>query len=132
MTINVQRDPASAMRHWVTVREHKFSTDLSVTEGGADLGPDPHDFYDTSLGACKAVTVLWYAKRKGIPVEDIRVSVERDAGDERTGTYRLQVTLHLTGDLSDAQRQELLAVAAKCPVHKLMTLVNTEITTALA
>ena len=131
MTITVQRDLTTAMRHWVTVREHKLSTDLSVAEGGADLGPDPHDFYDTSLGACKAVTVLWYAKRKNIPVEDIRVSVERDASAERAGTYKLQVTLHLTGDLTDAQRQELLAVAAKCPVHKLMTTVTTEISTRL-
>ena len=46
--------------------------------------------------------------------------------------YRLRVTLALTGDLTDAQRQELLAVAGKCPLHKLMTQVTTEIVTELA
>ena len=42
------------------------------------------------------------------------------------------MTLGLTGALTDAQRQELLAVANKCPVHKLMTLATTEVQTELA
>jgi putative redox protein len=37
--------------------------------------------------------------------------------------------LALTGDLSDSDRERLLAVAAKCPLHKLMTQVQTEIET---
>jgi putative redox protein len=77
------------------------------------------------------MTVLWYANRKQIPLEDIRVTVERDDSEERKGVYRLAVTLQLGGPLTDAQRRELLAVAEKCPVHKLMTQVTTEITTAL-
>ena len=55
------------------------------------------------------MTVLWYAKRKGIPVEDIQVVVERDDSRERQGVYRLRVALELGGPLSDMQRQELLA-----------------------
>ena len=85
-----------------------------------------------SLGVCKALTVLWYAQRKQIPVEDIHVTVDRDDSQERQGIYRLRVTLDLSGPLSDAQRQELLNVAGKCPVHKLMTQATTEVTTELA
>jgi uncharacterized OsmC-like protein len=33
---------------------------------------------------------------------------------------------------TDAQRQELLTVAGKCPVHKLMTQATTEVITELA
>ncbi len=88
--------------------------------------------YDSALGACKALTTLWYAQRKQIPVEDIRVTVERDDSEERRGTYRLRTTLHLTGPLTEAQRQELLNVAGKCPVHKLMTQATTEVVTGLA
>jgi putative redox protein len=76
--------------------------------------------------------VLWYAKRKGIPVEGIGVSVERDASQERTGTYRLRAALSLTGDLTAGQREELLHVAEKCPIHKLMTEATTEIATSLS
>ena len=102
------------------------------SNGGEDLGPTPHDVYDSALGACKALTTLWYARRKLIPVEDIRVTVERDDSEERRGVYRLRVTLDVTGALTDAQRQELLTVAGKCPVHKLMTQVTTEVVTELA
>ena len=84
-----------------------------------------------AVSACKALTVVWYAKRKGIPVEDVQVHTERDASEERHGTYRLAATLHLTCDLSEAQREELLAIAQKCPIHRLMTAVTTEITTVL-
>jgi len=131
-SLQVKRDQSLAMRHIVHVRNHLISVDGAVDEGGADAGPNPHDLYDAALGACKALTLVWYAKRKNIPVEDIQVGIERDAGEERQGVYRLTATIHLTGDLTEAQRQELLAVAEKCPVQKLMTGVKTEITTTLA
>ena len=131
MSIKVIRDQSQAMRHIVHVRNHLISTDGTLEEGGVDAGPSPHDLYDAALGACKALTLVWYAKRKSIPVEDIEVTVDRDASEERKGVYRLATSIRLTGDLSEAQRQDLLAVAQKCPVHKLMSTVKTEITTVL-
>ena len=132
MTITITRDRSRKMKHTATVREHTIVLDELADNGGEDLGVTPHDMYDSALGACKALTVLWYAQRKQIPVEDIQVSVERDDADERKGVYRLRTTLSLGGALSQAQRQELLAVAGKCPVHKLMTQVTTEVITELA
>ena len=132
MTISVIRDKTGAMRHHVHIGNHVVTVDESKANGGDDSGPTPHDLYDAALGACKALTVLWYARRKGIAVEDIGVTVDRDDSQERAGTYRLDTKLKLGGILTDAQRHELLAVAAKCPIHKLMTLVTTEITTSLA
>jgi putative redox protein len=132
MTIQIVRDQRSRMRHDIHIGQYHLATDVSVAEGGDASGPTPHDLYDAALGACTALTVLWYAKRKNIPVEDITVSVERDASQERAGIYRLSAVLTLTGDLSPAQRQELLRTAEKCPVHKLMTEVTTEIATTLS
>jgi putative redox protein len=132
MTIHVKRDRAHKMKHVVHVRQHSFTVDEPPSNGGEDLGITPHEVYDSAIGSCKALTVLWYANRKQIPLDDIEVSVDRDDSEERQGTYRLRVTLALSGALTEAQRQELLAVAEKCPVHKLMTKVTTEITTELA
>ncbi|HWH81455.1 MAG TPA: OsmC family protein [Burkholderiaceae bacterium] len=131
MTIVVTRDRTGKMKHTVAVRQHVLVVDEPAANGGEDLGPTAHDLYDSALGTCKAMTVLWYATRRKIPLEDIEVSVERDDSQERQGTYRLSVTLALGGPLSDAQRQELLNVAAKCPVHRLMTSATTEVTTVL-
>ena len=132
MTLLVTRDRAHKMRHVVSVRQHQIAVDEPAASGGEDLGPDPHELYDSALGACKALTVLWYANRKQIPLEDLSVAVERDDSQERQGVYCLSVTLTLGGPLTEAQRQELLNVAGKCPVHKLMAQVKTEITTELA
>lgn len=132
MTIDVVRDRSQKMKHTVHVRQHALAVDEPADNGGEDLGVTPHELYDSALGACKALTTLWYARRKQMPLDDIRVTVERDDSEERHGVYRLRVTLELTGALSDAQRQELLAVAGKCPVHKLMSQVTTEIVTELA
>jgi putative redox protein len=131
MTIQIARDRAHKMKHTVTVGRHSLPIDEPPANGGEDAGVTPHDLYDSAIGACKAMTVLWYANRKGIPVEDIQVTVERDDSEERKGVYRLRTTLAISGALTDAQRQELLAVAAKCPVHKLMTQVTTEVVTEL-
>lgn len=132
MQISVTRDRTGKMRHIVKVRQHAFAVDEGPANGGEDSGPTPHDLYDAALAACKALTVLWYASRKQFPVEDIEVTVDRDDAEERNGTYRLLATLMVTGALTETQRQELLNVAGKCPVHKLMTQVTTEVRTALA
>jgi putative redox protein len=132
VTIRVIRDQRAPMRHDIHIGKNSIATDLSVEEGGDGSGPTPHDLYDAALGACTALTVLWYAKHKDIPVEDIEVSVERDSSQERTGIYRLSAALRLTGGLSAGQRQDLLRAAEKCPVHKLMTDVTTEISVTLS
>ena len=132
MSILVTRDRTHKMRHVVSIRQHSIAVDEARSEGGDDAGVTPHELYDSALGACKALTVLWYANRKGIPLEDIQVSVDRDDSQERQGVYRLRVGLSLGGLLTTAQRQRLLSVAEKCPIHKLMSQVRTEITTELA
>jgi putative redox protein len=131
MTIELKRDLTAAMAQQVQIRGHAFTADVSEAEGGADSGPSPHDLYDAALGACKALTVMWYARKKGIPVEDVQTRIERDDSQERSGVYKLAAKLQVKGNLTDAQLQELHAVAQKCPVHKLMTTVTTEITTEL-
>mgnify|MGYP000727007476 CR=1 FL=1 len=131
MAVELRRVPGAPMAQTVHIRAHDLVADGSVEEGGTDSGPSPHDLYDAALGACKALTVLWYARRKGIPVTDVRTVIERDASAERAGTYHLAARMQISGDLSDAQLQELQAVAHKCPVHKLMTAVTTEITTTV-
>jgi putative redox protein len=132
MTITVTRDLSLPMAQTVRINNTSFTADNSVEGGGSDAGPSPHDLYDAALASCKALTVTWYANRKGLPLDDVRVEVERDGSEERHGLYKLTTRIHLIGNLTDAHRAELLAVAEKCPIHKLMSSVKTEITTLLA
>ncbi len=129
MTIELRLDRTAKIAQTLHIRTHELIADISEAEGGDDTGPSPHDLYDAALGACKALTVIWYARKKGIPVDDIHTLIERDDSGERNGVYRLAAKLKIHGNLTDAQLQELQAVAQKCPVHKLMSAVTTEITT---
>jgi putative redox protein len=131
MAITIVRDQKALMRHNVRVGPHTFAADATIADGGEALGPTPHDIYDAALGSCEALTLLWYASHKGIPVGEIEVTVERDQSEERSGIYRLDTMLKLGGNLTDAQRRERLSVASNCPVHKLMTSVETIIQTSL-
>lgn len=129
MPIQLQRKPGAPLAQAISIRNHQLVADVSVTEGGGDDGPSPHDLYDAALGACKALTVMWFARKKGIAVDDIRTEVVSDASQERSGVYKLSTRLVISGAISDAEFAQLTAVAEKCPVHKLMTSVTTEITT---
>jgi len=126
--IVVERIAPDGTVHRITIRGHELLADMSAPDG-EDGGPDPHDLYDAALGACKALTMLWYAQRKGIALEGIRVGVSRDASQERDGLYKLTARIAIDGDLSTEEHDKLIEVAGKCPVHKLMTEVKTEIET---
>lgn len=122
----------SGLRHSITIGEHQLHTDVPAALGGTDSAPDPHDLHDAALGSCKALTLMIYARQRGLPLESVDVRVNRDDSQERQGIYRLAVELDLHGDLSDEQRQQLLRIADKCPVHKLMTSVEVQVETRLS
>lgn len=130
--IVVERLSPDGTAQKISIGEHALISDMAPPDG-MDEGPDPHDLYDAALGSCKALTILWYANRKGIPVGDIRIGVSRDSRDERKGVYRLTLRIAVEGTaeapLSDEQHQALIAAAGKCPIHKLMADVTTEIET---
>lgn len=129
MNISLESKAQALLAQTLHMGDHQLTTDVSSAEGGEDLGPSPHDLYDAALASCKALTVMWFARKKNIPVTHIDTRIERDDSDERQGIYRLSTQLIIHGDISEVEFSQLSAVAEKCPVHKLMTSVTTEITT---
>jgi len=108
--------------------------------GGLDTGAGPYDLVLAGLGACTSMTVRMYAERKGWPLERIAVRLRhqkihaRDCEDCETKDGKLDEidrTLELAGRLDADQRQRLLEIADKCPVHRTLTS-EVEIRTDLA
>lgn len=129
MSITLRKSDSGSYRQTLRIHQHTLFADVSRDLGGDDSAPDPHDFYDAALAACKAITVMMYAKRKQLPLDYIDIEIERDASREAQGTYVLNVQLSLIGDLTAEQKAQLVAIADKCPVHKLMTTATTEVNT---
>jgi putative redox protein len=127
MTISLQKSDSGTFRQTIRIHQHTLFADVAANIGGEDTAPDPHDLYDASLAACKAITLLMYAKRKQLPLQSVDVNIERDNSQETKGLYVLKVKLTLNGDLNEEQRLSLAAIADKCPIHKLMTAATTEV-----
>ncbi|EKE74953.1 OsmC family protein [Gallaecimonas xiamenensis] len=131
--ITLQTVSAGQLRHRIDVPNFEaLYTDVAQDLGGEGSAPDPHDYFDLALGSCKALTLFLYARHRQLPLEKLTVTVTRDASEEKKGLYRLAVTLKAEGDLSDGDRQKLMEIADRCPIHKLMTSTEVRIDTSLA
>ncbi|MCK9518307.1 MAG: OsmC family protein [Dehalococcoidia bacterium] len=113
----------------VTSEHHGFVIDEPVEDGGNDFGPTPYELLTAALGGCTAMTIQLYARRKGYPLEEVAVEVEHgrsyakdcsdcvdDQPNVRIETLNRRIVVR--GPLSDEQRDDLLRVAQRCPVHR--------------
>ena len=108
---------------------HTFLADEPLRSGGSDLGPTPYDLLLAALGTCTAMTIELVARAEGIPVEGVEVLLrhERRHADDSAaamdGRPRLEVLhreIRLEGNLTPQQRDRMLVIANKCPVHRTM------------
>jgi len=106
----------------VTIGQHQLIADEPLSVGGADAGPAPFDFVMTGLGACTSMTLRMYAERKGLAVTRISVALSHDTVQiDGVLRNRIQRNITLEGDLSTEQRQRMLEIANKCPVHRALS-----------
>lgn len=118
---------------------HGFIADESEDLGGNDFGPSPYEILSASLGACTAMTLQMYARRKKWPLKnvDVHLAYDRsykedcmhcDESDRRLDVFEREIELE--GDLSQEQVKRLMEIANKCPVHRTLE-ANSVITTKL-
>ena len=106
----------------VRVGQHRLLADEPLSVGGGDAGPAPFDFLMAGLGACTSMTLRMYAERKELPLTGIKVTLSHEK-IEVDGKLRDRIKreIALEGELSDSQRQRLLEIAGKCPVHRALS-----------
>jgi putative redox protein len=106
----------------VTIGQHHLLADEPASLGGADAGPAPFDYVMAGLGACTSITLRMYAERKGIALTRVSVALSHEKIEvDGVSRDRIERTITLDGTLTAEQRQRLLEIANKCPVHRALS-----------
>jgi putative redox protein len=116
--------------HEVEIREHRLIADEPQDRGGGDQGPKPTELLAASLATCTAITIEKYADRKEWDLGKVEVAVDftETTGDSPA---KFEVEIKTPAELSDEQRERILVIAGKCPVHRALAADGVEIEDSL-
>ena len=109
------------------VGNHYMLADEPKVVGGNDFGPNPYDLVSAGLSACTAITVQMYVRRKGWDLKNIEVHTSyskqhafdcEHCDDDSAKIDTFSRVIKLEGELDEKQKQRILLIADKCPVHR--------------
>ncbi|HZS82325.1 MAG TPA: OsmC family protein [Stellaceae bacterium] len=129
-TVLVMETREGRLGQWLLDGRHRLLADEPKEAGGDDAGPGPYELLLMSLGACTAMTLRLYAERKGWPLERVLVRLRHsrvhaadcvECDEKPVLLDHIDRTITLEGALDAAQRDRLMAIADKCPVHRTLS-----------
>ena len=119
-----EADPEGFLQDINAGPDHHILADEPKAYGGTDKGLTPYGLLSAGLGACTSMTIRMYARRKNWPLTRVSVDVShdkvhaQDAGQPGSKPDLFRRIIRLQGELTGGQRQRLLEIADKCPVHR--------------
>jgi len=128
--VRVKLPLKEGFRTQISAGQHQLIADEPKEAGGTDEGPSPYELLLAALGACTAMTLKMYVERKKLPVTDVEVLLSFDrihiddcescVKEERINDQEVQHIsrlIYVTGDVTEEQKERLLYIAGRCPVH---------------
>jgi len=110
--------------------KHHWQADEPIKVGGKNAGPDPYEHLLAAVGSCTAMTVRMYANRKQWPLEDVKITLRHsrqhqvdceDCDDKPRQLDFIERDIEIIGALDSVQRNRLMEIADRCPVHRTLT-----------
>ena len=114
----------------VEIRGHRLIVDETEDDGGGDAGPRPTELLAASLASCTTITIVMYADRKGWDVGAVEVGVHYKTPSVDGGPS-FDLNIRIPTELTDEQRERILVIASKCPVHKTLKAQHVEVNDSL-
>ena len=128
--VRVKLPLKEGFRTQITAGQRQLIADEPKEAGGTDEGPSPYELLLAALGACTAMTLKMYVERKKLPITDVEVLLSFDrihiddcescVKEERLNDQEVQHIsrlIYVTGDVTEEQKERLLYIAGRCPVH---------------
>jgi putative redox protein len=109
---------------------HTLRADEPAAVGGGDVGPSPYELLLMALGSCTSMTINMYAARKKWTLDQVVVRLRHErvyaddcvnCEDPKSKIDRIWCSIHLAGELDEAQRNRLIEISKQCPVHRTLT-----------
>jgi len=106
---------------------HGLLADESEEVKGDDFGPSPYQLLSSALGACTAMTLQMYARRKKWDLKEVKVHLDHGkryvddcmACEEKERKIdHFDRIIELEGNLTEEQKSRLMEIADRCPVHR--------------
>jgi putative redox protein len=128
-TLSIDSGPSNYAQK-VSVGGHVLPADEPAHSGGRDTGPNPQEYLMAALGACASITAQMYAERKQWNLQTVHIDVAHErvlaADNAASGATigmvdQFEMQICLAGDLSEDQRNRLLEIANRCPIHRMLT-----------
>jgi putative redox protein len=116
--------------HEIEIREHRLIADEPEDSGGGDQGPSPTELLAASLASCTAITIEMYADRKEWDLGEVEVTADFTAATADSPP-KFKVDIRSPSQLTDEQRDRILTIAHKCPVHRALSAADVEIDDSL-
>jgi putative redox protein len=118
-------------QHAVEMREHRLIADEPEEKGGTDEGPKPTELLAAALASCTAITIEMYADRKEWDLGRVEVNVNfTEASPSEPPKFGVQIKVPT--ELDEDQRERILVIAGKCPVHRALASKDTVIRDSLS
>ncbi len=97
---------------------HTMHSDVGVEFGGG-RGFQPFDLLCAAYAACLNITARMVFERAELPYRDIHAAVTYEQSASGAITFRSRV--EIDSDVDEATRERMLALIAKCPIHKALS-----------
>ena len=117
VTANIGREHFATR---IKTATNQLIADEPLDHGGGDTGFSPAELLAAALSACTSITLRMYADRKAWPLESVEVVIDIER-DEQANATTIVRRIKLFGSLDEEQKQRLLQIADKCPIHQTLT-----------
>ncbi|MCB2145082.1 MAG: OsmC family protein [Deltaproteobacteria bacterium] len=104
-----------------TYKGFTVETDQPQSEGGNGSAPEPYDLFLSSLGTCAGVYIVYFCESRGIPTEDISMTLSFERNEKSHLMEKIAISIHLPPEFPKKYRKAVIRAAEMCTVKRTMT-----------
>ncbi|SHO56654.1 OsmC family protein [Vibrio quintilis] len=118
MTVTTKSHPTRYKTIFTNGNVTSYSDNTSEKGGHGD-GFRPHELIEAALANCISMSIRMYADEHALALDSVSTTVSIDRRE--TGQVCLQYDIKPEGNLSPAERDELMNLAESCPVRRTLS-----------